>query len=320
MARINLIGWQNQAGLSRDLAVVARTLSGAGHEVEVHGWTPPRRPVRGWMRLRARGRPWDLAIFLERAVGAWMELARRSVLIPNPEWFVGAPEGLSAIWCKSRDALDRLQSTGLALEYLGFSSPSSPNPAPGPRQWRRALHVAGRSRTKGTVPLLEVWSRHPDWPELVVVAETERVPLPNLPPNVSLLDRFVDEETIARLQQECGLHLLPTEVEGFGHTLVEGTRSGAVVLTTDAPPMNEIVTGDRGVVVAWHRTAEMRRGRRFEVDPDALEQAILDLLGWPEDRLREVGRRAQAWYQSNHQQFEQRLIQLVERTLASDRS
>lgn len=320
MARINLIGWQNQAGLSRDLAVVARTLSRVGHDVEVNGWTPPRRPIRAWMRLRSRGRPWDLAIFMERAVRAWMELARRSVLIPNPEWFVDAPEGLSAIWCKSRDALDRLQSTGLALEYLGFSSPSSQTSPPGPREWHRALHVAGRSPTKGTRPLLEVWSRHPDWPELVVVAQTERVPLPDLPPNVSLLDRFVDEETIVRLQQECGLHLLPTEAEGFGHTLVEGMRSGAVVLTTDAPPMNEIVAGDRGVVVGWRRTAEMRRGRRFEVDPEALEQAISDLLGWPEGRLLEVGRRAQAWYESNHRRFEQRLIELVERTLASDRN
>jgi len=325
VARINLIGWRNQAGLSRDLALLQDVLTGAGHEVRVNGLTPPRRLKRLWLRLRSGGPPWDLAIFVEKVVPSWMELARHNVLIPNPEWLEETPglRRVDAVWTKTRFASEALGNLGLPLREIGFSTLDRGHLAPerdGTRQWHCALHVAGRNRTKGTAPILDIWRRHPEWPSLTVVAawsEPQSRPA-DLPPNIQLVDHFLDDTRLAALQRQCGLHLCPSEVEGFGHTLVEGMSVGAVVLTTDAAPMSEIVAPTRGFLVPAQSLEPMRRGHRARVEPALLEEAVAQVLGLPESRLQEIGREARDWFEANDRAFRQRLVSAVEALLLPD--
>lgn len=61
-------------------------------------------------------------------------------------------------------------------------------------------------------------------------------------------DRLSDAE-IATLGAEAGVHACPSATEGWGQYIDEGRRAGAVVLTLDAPPMNELVTAASGVLV-----------------------------------------------------------------------
>jgi glycosyltransferase involved in cell wall biosynthesis len=321
VARINLIGWRNQAGLSRDLGILAETLAAAGHQVHVNGLTPPRRLQRMWVRLLSGGPRWELAVFVERVVPSWMEMAKRNILIANPEWLevTAALSRVSAVFCKSQAGLEALQGLGLPLELTGFSSLDR---RPGPvgdghrRHWRRPLHIAGRNKAKGTTALLQAWWRHPEWPTLTLVAHREKIPIPaGLPSNIQLIDHFLDDASLNQLQLECGLHLCPSAVEGFGHTLVEGMSTGAVVLTTDAPPMNEIVTAERGVLVPWCRTESMRLGHRYEVDPTILEAVIARTFDLSDSRLAELGERARTWFEANDRAFRERLVAAVERLL-----
>lgn len=45
------------------------------------------------------------------------------------------------------------------------------------------------------------------------------------------------------------LHVMPSEREGFGHTINEGRAAGALLVVPDHPPMNELVPPGVGVMI-----------------------------------------------------------------------
>src|SRR5690606_8085877 len=104
------------------------------------------------------------------------------------------------------------------------------------------FHLGGRSVNKGSQAVADLWLRRPDLPRLVMV-QRAKLDLPaQLPGNLQLQDGYLDDAQLGVLQNRHLFHLCPSETEGFGHHLVEGMSVGAIVLATDAPPMNELVT------------------------------------------------------------------------------
>src|SRR5690606_2071978 len=121
----------------------------------------------------------------------------------------------------------------------------------------------GKSPVKGTEAVLEAWRRHPEWPGLVVVqtsrhARAGTVPAGNIDHRVG---RMPNDE-LRWLQNACRFHLSPSEAEGFGHCLVEGMSVGAVILTTDGEPMNELVRPGRGLLIEPARVGTLGLARR----------------------------------------------------------
>jgi len=289
-------------------------LERAGHEVEVHDLTPPGRVQRTLKLLASGGRPWDLTIHTERTVSRWMELSRRNVLLPNPEWFEVTPgfSKMDAILCKTRWTLEIMSALHPRAIFTGFTS--FDRRIPGIERADLApLHVVGSSPSKGTEALIEVWTRNREWPMLTVVAWKKGLAIPvDVPDNVRVVRDFVDDSELQRLQATCGFHLCPSAAEGFGHTIVEGMSTGALVLTTDAPPMNEIVTAERGILVPWSTSEPLRAGRRFEVDLDRLEERITEAFAAPPGRVRATGEAARKWFEENNEAFERRLVREVD--------
>lgn len=294
-------------------------LERAGHKVEIHGLSPPGRVQRTLRLLASGGYPWDLTIHTERAVSRWMDLSRRNVLLPNPEWFEVTPavSKMDAILCKTRWTLGIMSALHARAIFTGFTSVDRRTPglerAPlGP------LHVVGRSQSKGTQALIEVWKRNREWPMLTVVAWKKELTIPaDIPDNVRMVRDFVADSDLQTLQTTCGFHLCPSAAEGFGHTIVEGMSTGALVLTTDAPPMNEIVTAERGILVPWSTSEPLRAGRRFEVDLDRLEERIAEALAAQPSRVQATGEAARKWFEENNEAFERRLVEVVDELLES---
>jgi hypothetical protein len=61
---------------------------------------------------------------------------------------------------------------------------------------------------------------------------------------------------VRRFQSEHPIHICASEREGFGHYLNEARAAGALIITTDHPPMNELVTSG-----ADHHKAALLRGQ-----------------------------------------------------------
>jgi hypothetical protein len=82
-------------------------------------------------------------------------------------------------------------------------------------------------------------------------------------------------------------------------------------VTTDAPPMNELVTPDRGFLVAYNRSTPKDLGRRYYVDPNQLEQQLEAIFKLSLEERRAIGQTARDWYLENDHLFKQNFIQVM---------
>ena len=277
-----------------------------------------RGPVGGLFR-RARGTPRrmaaevvDVNFFLERAFPAFVPFARRNVLIPNPEWFekrwIWHLGLVDAVFCKSNHAVGLFRQHTPAVERIGFTSRdrsgSTVRPChPADARW---LHVASAGLNKGTAAVLQAWQAHPHWPGITVL-QSRRPALGRSGSNVNYRAERVDDEQLVHLMSGSSVHLCPSEAEGFGHSIVEAMSCAALVLTTDAPPMNELVQEDRGVLIPAAEAVPQRCGEHFRVSATALAASVERVLGMNNSAIEHRRAAARLWYEDNNRQFEKRL-------------
>ncbi|MCD7098385.1 glycosyltransferase [Stenotrophomonas sp. MMGLT7] len=322
MPLIRIISRDNGVGLSRDMLLVAQAARRIpGVEVELLGFqggNARNRLREAGMRVAAlwRGRA-DVQIFLERIYQRCLPAGRSNLLIPNPEWFLPKWQELlprfDGVLCKTVEAQATFARLGCAAHYVGFTSED--RHLPGVRRQRRFFHLAGRSSAKNTDLLLRLWARHPEWPQLTVVQSVKKS-VPRHLANVLQLSGHVPDDALRRLQNEHLFHLCPSRAEGFGHYIVEGLGVGAIVLTTDGAPMNELVGQDRGVLIATAGHAPENLGVRYEVAEAAIERAVMRALSLDAQAQARISAAARAFFLQQQASFHERFAQVVQQSLS----
>jgi glycosyltransferase involved in cell wall biosynthesis len=325
--KVRLIGKANGVGLSRDFELLAAALRGSGCEVTLYGCVRRDRKRRRsfFTRLAARARglrgggpgaPFDVNLMLEHMWPQFLHEATRNILVPNPEWFdrrdlafLGAAQ---RVWAKTALAERLFEARGCRAVRIGFDSTDRLDPAVTREQ--KFLHLAGRSPLKGTARLHALWRRHPEWPLLTIVQDPEAVAHPTRASkaNIRVESRFLSDETLRTLQNSHRFHVCTSEAEGWGHYIVEAMSVGAVTLTCDAPPMNELIVPERGVLLA------ARSGKRHNLatlslfDETALEAAVSRVLAMSPAACESIGAAARAWFLANKQGFPGRVQHALE--------
>jgi len=313
VAKVRIISRDNGVGLSQDMQLVADVMRGAGHDVEVvryggSGIANRALETRLWVRRGLRGVV-DLQIFLERVYKRCLPLAERNVLIPNPEWFSAKWECLlprfDRVLCKTAHAETLFRDMGCDTRRVGFTSRDLLD-VDVPRE-RAFFHLAGRSVAKGTRAVIEAWERHPEWPRLTVLQHPKMVATPSRAPNVAHIVDYVDAHALRRMQNSHLFHLCPSETEGFGHYLAEAMGVGAVVLTTDGPPMNELVTSATGILIP--AADRIRRGLvdHFMVDVAGIESAVAAALALDDSSCQALGQAARTVFVTRDRNFREGL-------------
>ncbi len=329
MIRVNIIAWHNGGGLSRDVDILVDALPAGQFEVTLNG-----KPVgdAGILKRRIYHRmanartlalkkqalassTYDINLFLEDIVPGFFRYARANAFIPNPEWFkpgqVRHLPALDAVLCKTRSAEESFDAFGGRTRFISFTSEDRLQP-PGEHEAPNGyLHLAGRSWQKGTRPLTDLWQAHPEWPVLTVVQSERTYNRTRVKPieaaNIDHVLERVDDDALKRLQNSHAVHLCPSEAEGFGHVIAEAMSCRALTLTTNAPPMNELVTDDRGILVDYTRTERQRAGMSYFVDPADLERKILGIIAMDSSAAERLGNNARSWFENNDSEF-RRLI------------
>ncbi|MEO6138294.1 MAG: glycosyltransferase [Luteimonas sp.] len=310
-----IISRDNGVGLGRDLQLVAGVLRTAGIDVDTLGFGSDKWLIAlQQMALRLAGRRVDTQVFMERVYPRCLPLARRNLLIPNPEWTTPAFQAqltrFDRILCKTRHAVEIFDALGCATSYLGFTSEDRLDPAIA--RERSFFHLAGRSSAKGTQTLLAAWRQHPEWPRLTVVQGTKTATATAHVSNIDHVVGHLDDARLRMMQNQHQFHLCPSEAEGFGHYLMEGLSVGAIVLATDGAPMNELVTPERGVLIRPARTGMLNLAPRYFVDTAGIEAAVETALQLDADRLACMAEAARQFFVDNDSAFRNRLLHVME--------
>jgi hypothetical protein len=303
---ILLITSLNGVGLSQDAEILRELLSEQGYQVQVQDFKT------------APAGHFGLNIFLEVINRSFMPHADANVLIPNPEWFMAAwrqdASRMDAVWVKSKAALDPFGRINQNIKLLGYTSRDMKVEKMHPG--RAFFHLAGKSTAKGTYTLLEAWARHPEWPQLTVVSHPDMANnWTRSMPNYNLISRRLPADELKNLMNMHLFHICPSEIEGFGHYIVEGMSTEAVVITTDGSPMNEHVRPDRGILLKPVNQFVNRCGFGFKTPYGEIENAVNLALGLSDDKCEELGKKARDWYIQNDQRFRTEVVSLVRSVL-----
>lgn len=322
MTLVRIIGRDNGAGLSRDLSLLHQTLAHAGYEVTVVGFGGERginALRRGGLRLaRAwRGRA-DLQIFVERIYPDLMDLGKRNLLMPNPEWFphnwLPHLSRFDGVLCKTRHAVVIFDRLSCRTHYVGFTSEDRIDPSV--VRERSFFHLAGRSSAKGTAVLLQAWRRHPQWPRLTVVQSPTKAEIGTAATNLEHRIGYLGERELRTLQNRSLFHACPSEMEGFGHSLMEAMSVAAVTLTTDGVPMNELIAPERGYLIPAVRETRKDLAPRYFVDIAGIESGIERLLSLDAGVVAEMSIAARDHFTHEARAFHGRILDAVLRTLS----
>lgn len=307
-----ILGKSNSYGLTRDARLLQDAIEAMGSTC-AYATTKDRGLIERLLkRRRAR-----CVIHLERAFPAWFSAGEENWLIPNQERFpkrhLPRLKHIDRVLAKTRHAAAIFSALGVKTDYLGFTSEDRrlANQEP---NFSHFFHLAGGSTLKGTEDIVELWTRNPSWPELVLVQKAENAPK-QLPANIRLISGYLDDQNLQLLQNQCGVHLCPSRAEGWGHHIVEALSVGAITLTVDAPPMNEHISPVCGVLVPFGHSEPRHLGTCFHADIMAMEILIEDLMAETEFRKLNLSKQARARFEAIDQAFKMRVRDIFRRAI-----
>lgn len=220
----------------------------------------------------------NINIFFE---GVLLDLpAKQNWLVVNQEFLHEPLNNLHKIdkfICKSRYAYKLLNNLKNKYKlkgkviYLGHTSNDTKNVNFNKRM-NLYVHAAGKSHMKNTDKLINVWKKiYKKYPNNYLVVTCRGLCKNSLNSELScsdnvicnkcsideLLDKhsnvsdgiiykkFIDKNDYKLYTKYAVCYICPSQVEGFGHYLNEGRLNGCAVITTDGPPMNELIIDDK---------------------------------------------------------------------------
>lgn len=291
--KVQLITKDNAYGLSQDVAVLRSALvgiSGDHIQVDFNDWRTPKPVAAGH---------YDLNVFLEEIPDIrFCPQAKRNVLVPNPEWFWNVKHlaHVDEVWAKTHDCARIFKRYHKRVKYIGWTSGDRYLPEV-PKE-KIMVHLAGASSAKGTAEVIVAMRKRP---RLRLTLASER-PVPNCPPNVEQVGRL-DAEAFVLLQNRAAIHLCPSSYEGFGHYLNEARSVGAVIITTNAEPMTELVGPAFGFGAASSHVTTQNLAVHKHVDAVSLGEMIDLAMGLELPSLLNLGLNARAAYLAGREEF-----------------
>lgn len=260
--KVNIYTSLNGVGLEKDGILLRNIMAAEGHEVFILDW-----------QKHQRGKRADVQLHIEIPRYDCIQLSNHNIFVPNPEWFYpNWTEGLvrfKEIWCKTQNCFNIFRKLHSNCIQTGFVSQDFYLPEV--KKEKKILHVAGSSRTKGTLEIIEAYRRDKNLPKCLFVGKNT---WDTNGCNIEQLGR-VSEGDLKRIMNESLIHLCPSYYEGWGHYLHEAASTAAVIITTDAPPMSEFF--QTHLVRASH-TGAMNAATISFPDSESIGQMIQEVM------------------------------------------
>jgi glycosyltransferase involved in cell wall biosynthesis len=300
---INIIGRDNGVGLSKDLNIIKSLAIECGHNIVFSDFSKSKPAER-----------FDLNIYLELLHSKWFSKASSHWLIPNPEWYdVRWKQFLprfSRIICKTRSAISEFSKYNKKTFYTSFTSENCFDPSI-QKDESKWLHVAGKSLQKSTNVIYDTWQQNPNFPHLTIIQDPSKYQKRDILPNLDYRYERIDDKELSYLQNHCGVHLCPSETEGFGHYIMEAMSCRALIITTNAPPMNELVDESRGILCNFEYKRKNNFAFSHYVSPKNLKEAVIKAVNTDNLNRERYRNNGQRFFESNDLFFKEEMKKLL---------
>lgn len=308
----------NGVGLQKDYELLRGLLESWGHKVYPVHYKKQNQVEEVPQKI-------DANIFLEVVNYDLIarNVARKNVLIPNPEWLApwdhknGMPD-FDLVLCKTHDAVrilsklvDKYQEK---VKYIGFESRDLYDESV-PRE-RKFFHCAGQSRYKNTVATVYSFAKMMEdedvKPKLTVVgAYPSEYSYGEGYTNITTHEHVTDDE-MKQLMNSHLFHVLPAGYEGWGHALNEGLGVGAVMLTTNHPPMSEFNGVSKDLLIPYQDTIPELAAMRARVVAAPIRDVVKKALRLKEDQIKVIREEARAAFLKDREEFRSAFKSVVE--------
>jgi glycosyltransferase involved in cell wall biosynthesis len=198
--------------------------------------------------------------------------------------------------------------------YTGFTSKDRYNKNI-EKDYTRFLHNPGKSPFKNTLDVIRAWKNNPSFPMLTIICRDEMgltsdIKKLGIPSNITLINKHLSEEELYNYYNSHSVHICPSAHEGFGHYIHEAKSCEAVVLYTDAPPMNETFDVSTGIPIR-SVFSHMRNGICPVYSVPGLEEAVRYLLSLPLENRQIIGQNARQAFLESDKAFKEKLRNVI---------
>lgn len=249
----------------------------------------------------------DYALHLEIPRYDEIEKNRVNILIPNAEWFdpkwLPKIKQFDMVFCKTFHAVEVFKKFHPNCIYTGFTSNDLYDESI--IKDKQLVHIEGKSMLKNTDNLISAYQLRPDLPKCFSLSSRHTGKFNNL--------EFAERQPFDKLKillNACIIHLCPSMYEGFGHYINEARSTGAVILTTDRPPMKEFIT-DKRFLVEGQRARVHNLVPLFKVNPIDLSNKIQAVFNMDFEELRQIGIENRKKYLQLDTFFKDKLLKFV---------
>lgn len=207
--------------------------------------------------------------------------------------------------------------------YTGFTSIDKFKPEI-KKDYRKIIHIVGKSPYKGTTYIVKTWLLHKEWPTLTIICNNKasvvddinKITKNQLPKNIKLITNFLEEDELVKYMNEYGIHLCLSKFEGFGHNSNEARSVEAVTLYTDMPCFQErFKDGISGIATKCKQDGfENKICPIYIPTREDIEEAVIKVLKMSEEELSKIGKQARQEFLKDDIEFRNNLVSLVKGT------
>jgi len=295
--RINIIYLDNGVGLSRDAIILANTLSDYDVKlIDANKMTFNKVDVNLIL---------ETLNFNTFNIKKLKNYAKVNYLIPNQEWFfrkwIPDLQYIDKVLCKTKDAVRIFSSLGYRCEYISFTSEDRYIKS---EKILEFFHGAGKSETKGTDLIINTWNCMLKKPKLSLCKYNKIYPGID---GITFYNRRIDDNIFKEMQNKFVFHLCPSSCEGFGHYINEAKSCGNLVLTLDAPPMNEFITNEFGVLVGCNSNSNHHLAKMYTTSTELLGNSVEYLINLNSNTIKSMMKKSRESFLLNDKFFKEKI-------------
>lgn len=245
MKTVNLIYYNNGVGMSKHAIIIESVLKNFFNINHVHTETETCPSS-------------DINIFIQNIDENNIEFifcSNINILIPCIEWMhpfsIKNIKLFDIIFATTEECYNLLKPLHSNVIKMGFSSIDRYNPNIIKKP--TFFHNCGKSIQKNTELVVDVFNENKL--PITIVDATSRF-IGKTKQNINYIPKFLNENEITELYNQNLFHICCSINEGWGHYIYESLSCKSVLITTNAPPMNENLTNKECFFIKCHSNVD----------------------------------------------------------------